>query len=101
MHAEEPSFWFTDTTWATLAVETAEPNHDRARTALAARGIGGVGAAAGVLSGSAVGATSLVNPYTAAIATGLVVLASACMFVADRLAVMTMDRATADLSERE
>lgn len=183
VHAEEPPFWFTDTTWATLVVETAEPNHDRARTALAARGIGGpemlladdlpnrwlvldgvvigalilpiaglvalvsmtvgaiarvydqrepltllrlagapravmvaaqrdemflpalllggVGATAGVLSGSAVGATSLVNPYTAAMATGLVVLASASMVVADRLAVKTMDRATADLSERE
>jgi len=63
--------------------------------------LGGVAAIAGLASGSTLGSTSLLNPYTAGIFAGLLALGTTALLLADRTARPVLERAGADLSERE
>ncbi|MPZ63898.1 MAG: FtsX-like permease family protein [Propionibacteriales bacterium] len=63
--------------------------------------LGGVAAIAGIASGSSLGSTSLLNPYSASILAALVLLGAVALLLADRIERPVLERATADLSERE
>jgi hypothetical protein len=63
--------------------------------------LGGVAAIAGLASGSTLGATSLLNPYSAGIFAGLLALGAIALHLADRTVQPVLERVSADLSERE
>jgi hypothetical protein len=63
--------------------------------------LGGAAAAAGIASGSTLGSTSLLNPFSAAFFMGLALVGATALLLADRLARPVLEQATADLSERE
>lgn len=63
--------------------------------------LGGVAALAGLASGSTVGSTSLVNPYSAGIGGALLALGTMALLLADRATQPVLERTSTDLSERE
>lgn len=63
--------------------------------------IGGLAAIAGVASGSTLGSTSLLNPYSVSLFGGLLLLGTLVLLLADRITRPILERVTADLSERE
>jgi hypothetical protein len=63
--------------------------------------LGGVAVIGGIASGSSLGSTSLLNPYSASIFAALVLLGAIALLLADRLVRPVLDGTTADLSERE
>ncbi|MGP4029919.1 hypothetical protein [Actinomadura sp. 3N407] len=63
--------------------------------------LGGVAALAGLASGSTLGSTALLNPYSAGVFTGLLALGAIALLLADRTARPVLERVGTDLSERE
>jgi hypothetical protein len=63
--------------------------------------LGGIAAVSGLVSGSSLGSTTLLNPYSAGIFAALVLLRATALMLADRLTRTVLERTTADLSERE
>ncbi|SPT50190.1 FtsX-like permease family protein [Actinomadura madurae] len=63
--------------------------------------LGGIAAAAGLLGGSTLGVTSLVNPYSSGIFLALLALGGLALLLADRTTRPVLDRTSTDLSERE
>jgi len=63
--------------------------------------LAGVAAIAGLASGSTLGSTSLLNPYSAGIFAGLLALGAVALHLADRSVQPVLERVSADLSERE
>jgi len=63
--------------------------------------LGGIAAVSGLVSGSSLGSTTLLNPYSAGIFAALVLLGATALMLADRLTRTVLERTTADLSERE
>jgi hypothetical protein len=63
--------------------------------------LGAIAAAAGLISGSSLGATSPLNPSSAGIFAGLIALGALAPLLADRTAQPVLARVSTDLSERE
>jgi hypothetical protein len=63
--------------------------------------LGGIAAVAGLAGGSTLGSVGLLNPYTAGIVAGVVVLGALALLLADRTTRPALERAGVDVSEFE